>query len=89
MEELSERSGDIEMFFESSDDMEDIVNVLNEQIEQLEQKVEYYKTKANERFMFNMKLYIENEQLKKQVDNLKSFIAAKLPPYLNSIVEYL
>ena len=85
----SESSSDIEMFSESSDDMEDIIDILNEQIDQLEQKIEYYRTKANNCFVNNMKLYIENEQLKKQVDNLKSCINAKLPPYLNAIVEYL
>ena len=35
-------------------------------IEQLEEKVEYYKNKCNKVFMNNIKLYLETEQLKKQ-----------------------
>ena len=78
---------DIEMYSESESEV--ILEVLNDVIEQLEEKVKYYKTKANERFMNNMKLYIEIEQLKKQNDNLKSLLISKLPTYLNAIIECL
>ena len=70
---------DIEIYSESESD--ELVDALNNIIQQLEEKVKYYKTKANERFMNNMKLYIEIEQLKKQNDNLKSLLISKLPPY--------
>ena len=80
-------SSDIEMYSESESD--ELVEALNNVIEQLEEKVKYYKTKANERFMNNMKLDIEIEQLKKQNDNLKALLLCKLPPYLNAIIEYL
>ena len=75
------------MYSESESD--ELVEALNNVIEQLEEKVKYYKTKANERFMNNMKLYIEIEQLKKQNDNLKSLLISKFPNYLNAIIEYL
>ena len=52
-----------EMYSESESD--ELVDALNNIIEQLEEKVNYCKTKANERFINNMKLYIEIEQLKK------------------------
>ena len=55
---------DIEMFSET-ESSDQIIDALNNEIEQLEEQIKYYKTKANERFMNNMKLYIENEQLKK------------------------
>ena len=54
---------DIEMYSESESEV--ILEALNDVIEQLEEKVKYYKTKANERFRNIMKLYIEIEQLKK------------------------
>ena len=57
---MSEYS-DIEMYSESESD--ELVEALNNVIEQLEEKVKYYKTKANEKFRNIMKLYIEIEQL--------------------------
>ena len=60
---MSEYS-DVEMYSESESD--ELVDALNNIILQLEEKVKYYKTKANERFMNNMKLFIEIEQLKKK-----------------------
>ena len=59
---MSEYS-DVEMYSESESD--ELVDALNNIILQLEEKVKYYKSKANERFMNNMKLFIEIEQLKK------------------------
>ena len=60
---MEEEISDIEMFSESVSS-DELVDVLNDQIQQLEQTVEYYKTKASERFMNYMKILIENEQLK-------------------------
>ena len=54
---------DIEMYSESESEV--ILEVLNDVIEQLEEKVKYYKTKANERFNSMLKSHFENEQLKK------------------------
>ena len=59
---MSEHS-DVEMYSESESD--ELVDALNNIIQQLEETVKYYKTKANERFMNNMKLFIEIKQLKK------------------------
>ena len=53
-----------EMYSESESD--ELVDALNNIIQQLEEKVKYYKSKANDRFMNNMKLFIEIEQLKKK-----------------------
>ena len=61
---------DIEMYSESESEV--ILEVLNDVIEQLEEKVKYYKTKANERFNGMLKSHFENEQLKKRNENLKS-----------------
>ena len=55
---------DVEMYSESESD--ELVDALNNIILQLEEKVKYYKSEANERFMNNMKLFIEIEQLKKK-----------------------
>ena len=53
---MEEEISDIEMFSES-ESSDELINVLNEQIQQLEQTVKYYKIKANERFINNMKLH--------------------------------
>ena len=58
-------------------------------IEQLEEKVEYYKNKCNKVFMNNIKLYLETERLKKQNENLKALLLSKLPNYLHAVIEYL
>ena len=71
---------------ESSDEL---VEALNNVIEELEEKVKYYKAKANERFNSMLKLHFEMIKLKKQNDNLKSLLISKLPPYLNAIIESL
>ena len=83
---MSEYS-DIEMYSESESD--ELVDALNNVIEELEEKVKYYKTKANERYNSMLKLHFEMNNLKKQNDNLKSLLISKLPPYLNAIIEYL
>ena len=80
-------SSDIEKYSESESD--ELVEALNNVIEQLEEKVKYYKTKANERFNSMLKLHFEMNNLKKQNDNLKSLLLCKLPPYLNAIIECL
>ena len=56
---------DIEMYSESESEV--ILEVLNDVIEQLEEKVKYYKTKANERFNSMLKSHFENELLKQQM----------------------
>ena len=56
---------DIEMFSETeSDQLLDVINIMNNEIEHVEEKVQYYKTKVNERFNNILKLNIENELLK-------------------------
>ena len=83
---MSEYS-DIEMYSESESD--ELVDALNNVIEELEEKVKYYKTKANERYNSMLKLHFEMNNLKKQNDNLKSLLISKLAPYLNAIIESL
>ena len=84
---MDEESSDIEMYSESESD--ELVEALNNVIEELEEKVKYYKTKANERINSILKLHFEINKLKKQNDNLKSLLLCKLPPYLNAIIDYL
>lgn len=86
---MSDTSTNIGMFSESNDNMEDIIDILNDHIEELEQKVAYYKNKANERFMNNVELHVEHEQLKKRIDNSKSILQCKLPDYMSYIVTYV
>ena len=85
---MDEESSDIEMYSETESG-DQIISALNNEIEQLEEKVKYYKTKANERFNSMLKLHFEINNLKKQNDNLKSLLLCKSPPYLNAIIEYL
>ena len=85
---MDEESSDIEMYSET-ESSDELVEALNNEIEQLEEKVKYYKTKANERFNSMLKLHFEMNNLKKQNDNLKSLLISKLPPYLNAIIESL
>ena len=68
---MNEESSDIEMYSET-ESSDEIVEALNNEIEQLEQKVKHYKTKANERFNSMLKLHFEMYKLKRQTDNLKS-----------------
>ena len=85
---MSDTSTDfLELFSESSDD--NVIEVLNSQMYELEQKVEYYKNKANDCFRTIARQWIEIEQQKKRIDNLKSVLISHLPPYLNAIVECL
>ena len=58
-------------------------------IENLEEKVEYYKNKCNKVFMNNIKLYLETEKLKKQNENLKALLLSKFPNYLSAVLECL
>ena len=58
-------------------------------IEQLEEKVEYYKNKCNTVFMTNIKLYLETEKLKKQNENLKALLLTKFPNYLSAVLDCL
>ena len=78
---------DIEMYSESESEV--ILEVLNDVIEQLEEKVKYYKTKANERFNSMLKSHFENEQLKKTNENLKSLLLSKFPDYLSAVINSL
>ena len=63
---MSEYS-DIEMYSESESEV--ILEALNDVIEQLEQKVKSYKTKANEKFNGLLKLHFENELFKQKNEN--------------------
>ena len=85
---MSDTSTDImELFSETSDD--NVIEVLNSQVYELEQKVEYYKNKSHQLGMQLFKNWVEIEQQKKRIDNLKSILISNLPPYLNAIVECL
>ncbi len=72
----------IEMFSESSSDVDDLIDALNEEITDLEHKVEFYRNKTDEQIK-------AIEELKQQVDNLKNVISSNLPPYLNAFIEYV
>ena len=85
---MDEESSDIEMYSET-ESSDELVEALNNEIEQLEQKVKCYKTKANERINSILKVHSEINKLKKQNDNLKSLLLCKLPPYLSTIIECL
>ena len=85
---MDEESSDIDMYSETESG-DQIISALNNEIEQLEQQVKNYKTKANERFNNMLKLHFEMIKLKKQNDNLKSLLISKLPLYLNAIIECL
>ena len=85
---MSDTSTDfLELFSESSDD--NVIEALNSQVYELEQKVEYYKNKSHQLGMQLFKNWVEIEQQKKRIDNLKSVLISHLPPYLNAIVECL
>ncbi len=71
----------IEMFSESSSDVDELIDALNEEITDLEQKVEYYRNKANEHFR-------TIEQLKIRVDNLRCVISSNLPSYLDILEKH-
>ena len=85
---MDEESSDIEMYSET-ESSDELVEALNNEIEQLEEKVKQYKTKANESFNSMLKLHFEMNNLKKKKDNLKSLLISKIPTYLNAIIEYL
>ena len=85
---MDEESSDIEMYSETESG-DEIVEALNDVIEQLEEKVKYYKTKANERFNSMLKLHFEMHKLKKHKENLKSVLISKTPNFLSAIIEYL
>ena len=55
---MDEESSDIEMHSET-ESSDELVEALNNEIEQLEQKVKYYKTKANERFNSMLKYILK------------------------------
>ena len=57
---------EIEMFSETESD-----EAMNVYIENLEEKVEYYKNKCNKVFVNNMKLFLENEIIFRK---FKSFV---------------
>ena len=75
---------EISMYSETESD-----EAMNVYVEQLEEKVEYYKNKCNKVFMNNIKLYLETEKLKKQNENLKALLLSKFPNYLSAVLECL
>ena len=75
---------EISMYSETESD-----EAMNIYVEQLEEKVEYYKVKCNKVFMNNIKLYLETEKLKKQNENLKALLLSKFPNYLSAVLESL
>ena len=75
---------EISMYSETESD-----EAMNIYVEQLEEKIEYYKNKCNTVFMTNIKLYLETEQLKKQNENLKALLLSKFPNYLSAVLDCL
>ena len=75
---------EISMYSETESD-----EAMNIYVEQLEEKIEYYKNKCNTVFMTNIKLYLETEKLKKQNENLKALLLSKFPNYLSAVLECL
>ena len=75
---------EISMYSETESD-----EAMNIYVEQLEEKIEYYKNKCNTVFMTNIKLYLETEKLKKQNENLKALLLSKFPNYLHAVLESL
>ena len=75
---------EISMYSETESD-----EAMNIYVEQLEEKIEYYKIKCNKVFMNNIKLYLETEKLKKQNENLKALLLSKFPNYLNAVLDCL
>ena len=84
MEENSDTSSDfLELFSEGSS--ENVIDVLNSQVYELEQKVEYYKNKCHRQTMQMFKHWIEIEKQKQKIENLKSRLISKMPDYLHTI----
>ena len=75
---------EISMYSETESD-----EAMNIYVEQLEEKIEYYKNKCNTVFMTNIKLYLETEKLKKANENLKALLLSKFPNYLSAVLECL
>ena len=75
---------EISMYSETESD-----EAINIYVEQLEEKVEYYKNKCNKVFMNNIKLYLETEKLKKQNENLKALLLSKFPNYISAVLDCL
>ena len=75
---------EISMYSETESD-----EAMNIYVEQLEEKIEYYKVKCNKVFMNNIKLYLETEKLKKANENLKALLLSKFPNYLYAVLDYL
>ena len=75
---------EISMYSETESD-----EAMNIYVEQLEEKIEYYKVKCNKVFMNNIKLYLETEKLKKQNENLKALLLSKFPNYLHAVLDCL
>ena len=75
---------EISMYSETESD-----EAMNIYVEQLEEKVEYYKNKCNKVFMNNIKLYLETEKLKKANENLKALLLSKFPNYISAVLDCL
>ena len=75
---------EISMYSETESD-----EAMNIYVEQLEEKIEYYKVKCNKVFMNNIKLYLETEKLKRQNENLKALLLSKFPNHLSAVLDYL
>ena len=85
---MSDTSTDfLERISETSDD--NVIEILSSQVYELEQKVEYYKNKSHQFGKQLFKNWVEIEQQKKRIDNLKSILISHLPPYLEKVLEFL
>ena len=88
MDENSDTSSDcLELFSEGSS--ENVIDALNSQVYELEQKVEYYKNKSHQQATRMFKYWLEIEQQKQKIENLKSLLKSKTPDYLHTIIKYL
>ena len=79
----------MELFSESSDDIDELIDSMNEQINDQYDKIKYLNAKRTELYFSFLKQKEEIEQLKKVIDNMKSVISSNLPPYLNAVMEFL
>lgn len=75
MEELSDTSTEIDIFSESSNSVDNLLEEMDEQINDLYQICKCQKE--------------EIEELKKRIDSLKSIIQSHLVEHLNNIISYI
>ena len=84
MGEISDTSSDfLELFSEGSS--ENVIDALNSQVYELE----HYKNKCHQQPTQTLKRWMEIEQQKQKLENLKGILMSKMPDYLHTIIKYL